>query len=82
MDLMIKFTDPSNSFTLGCEYGRLLEKFEKGVTVIENNGFPVHLENKEVLISTCIKFNYIPLFGEVYFNEWVEFKAIKNDNLN
>lgn len=82
MKLIVKFTDPTNSFTLGCEYGRLLEKFENGISIVENNGFPVHLANKEVLVSTCIQFNYTPFFGDEYYNEWVEFKAIKNNNLN
>ena len=82
MDLLIKFPDASNSFTLGCEYGRLLERFEKGIEVIENNGFPIHLKNKEVIMSTCKVFGYTPIFGEIYYNEWVDFKAIKNNNLN
>ena len=51
MELLIKFKDQSNSFTIGCEYGRLLERFEKGIDIIENNGFPIHLENKDVMIS-------------------------------
>ena len=82
MELLINFTDKSNSFTLGCEYGRLLERFEKSVDIIDNNGFPIHLENKDVLISTCNKFGYIAFFGDIYYNEWIEFKAIKNSNLN
>lgn len=82
MKLFIKFIDKSNSFTLGCEYGRLLERFEKGIEVIENNGFPIHLKNKEIIISTCNQFGYIPIFGETYFDEWIDFKAIKNNNLN
>jgi len=82
MDLLIKFTDSSNSFTLGCEYGRLLSMFEKGIETIENNGFPIHLQNKEVIISTCSNFGYIPIFGETYYDEWIDFKAIKNSNFN
>lgn len=82
MDLVITFTDASNSFACGAEYGRLLAKFEKGEMVVENNGFPVHLQNKKVLISTCSHFGYTPIFGEVYYSEWVDFRAVKNDNLN
>lgn len=82
MNLLIKFTDSSNSFTTGVEYGRLLERFEKGVKVIDNNGFPIHLVNKDIIISTCNEFGYIPFFGEIYYNEWIDFKAIKNNNLN
>lgn len=82
MELLIKFTDESNSFTLGCEYGRLLEKFEKGEAIVENNGFPIHIKNKEVILSTCKNFNYTPIFGNIFYDEWIEFKAIKITNLN
>lgn len=82
MNLFIKFTDQSESFVLGCEYGRLLERFEKGIEIIENNGFPIHLKNKELIIKTCNKFGYIPFFGEVYYNEYIDFKAVKSNNLN
>jgi hypothetical protein len=82
MERIITFTDTSNSFTCGVEYGRLLERFEKGIEIIENNGFPVHFQNKEVLIKTCKEFGYTPFFGEIYYNEWIEFKAIKTNNFN
>lgn len=82
MDLFIKFKDTSNSFAIGVEYGRLLERFEKGIEIIENNGFPIHLENKEIITTTCNQFGYTPIFGEIHFYEWIEFKAIKNNNLN
>ena len=81
MELLIKFKDQLNSFTIGCEYGRLLERFKKKTKIIENNGFPIHLENKDVMISTCNIFGYTPIFGEIFYDEWIEFKAIKN-NLN
>jgi len=82
MNLLIKFTDTSNSFTLGCEYGRLLERFEKGIEIIDNNGLPIHLANKDVFIYTCNEFGYMPFFGDIYYEEWVDFKAIKINNLN
>lgn len=82
MELLIKFKDTSNSFTLGVEYGRLLDRFEKGIEIIENNGFPIHLKNKEAIVSTCNQYGYIPIFGEIYYDEWIEFKAIKINNLN
>jgi len=82
MELLIKFKDTSNSFTLGCEYGRLLDRFERGIEIVDNNNFPIHLKNKEVVISTCNTFNYTPIFGEIYYDEWIDFKAIKNNNLN
>lgn len=82
MKLLLKFTDESESFTLGCEFGRLLERFEKGVEIVENNGFPIHLKNKEIISKTCNEFGYIPIYGEVYFEDWIEFKALKSITKN
>jgi len=82
MNIILSFTDQSKSFTYGVEYGRLLERFEKGVEVIENNNFPVSIENKEMLRNTCKAFDYTPVFGDNYYNEWIEFRAIKNSNKN
>jgi len=77
MELFISFPDASQSFTYGVEYGRLLEKLERGDQVIMNNGFPVRIENKELLIQTCHRLGYIPTFGQTYYNEWIEFLGIK-----
>lgn len=82
MQLAIRFPDQSQSFTLGVEYGRLLERFEKGAELIQNNGFPVRVENKELLITTCKEFNYTYNFGIEYFGEWIEFSAIKITSSN
>lgn len=82
MELIILFKDQSESYVLGVEYGRLLDRFEKGIEIVENNGFPVHLKNKDVIISTCIRYNYTPFFGEEYYSEWIDFKAIKNNSFN
>jgi len=76
-NLIISFTDQSPSFTYGVEFGRLLEKMERGDTVITNNGFPVRIENKQVIIDACTSLGYIPSFGNVSFDEWVEFIGIK-----
>lgn len=81
--LFISFPDQSQSFTYGVEYGRILEKIERGDDVVMNNGFPVRIENKELIIATCNQFGYIPTFGKEYYDEWIEFLAIKkksNDN--
>lgn len=75
--LIISFPDQSQSFTLGVEYGRLLQKIEQGDQSIENCGFPVHIDNIEVLKNTCNAYGYIALFGRRYYSEWVEFTAIK-----
>lgn len=82
MNLKISFTDQTESFVLGCEYGRLLERFEKGIEIIDNNGFPIHLKNKEIIIQSCKNFGYIAIFGEEHYNTYIDFKAIKNANLN
>ncbi len=83
MNLLIKFPDQSQSFTLGVEYGRLLERIEKGEEYIQNNGFPIRIENKELLINTCKQFGYTATFGKEEFEGWVEFLGIKkNININ
>jgi hypothetical protein len=77
MKLVISFPDQSTSFCYGVEYGRLLEKIERGDKIIINNGFPVRIENVDLLKDTCLKFGYTPIFGKTYFNEWIEFTGIK-----
>lgn len=77
MNLLIKFPDQSASFTYGVEFGRLLEKIERGDEVIKNNGFPIRVENKELLQDACNKFGYIATFGQIHFNEWIEFLVLK-----
>jgi hypothetical protein len=75
--LIIRFSDQSESFTHGAEFGRLLEKMERGDNVVMNNGFPIRKENVEVVKNTCAHYGYIPLFGNEYNDEWVEFTGIK-----
>lgn len=77
MNLLISFPDQSQSFTYGVEFGRLLEKIERGDEVIKNNGFPVRVENMDVLKSTCETYGYISNFGEPYMDGWVDFLGIK-----
>ena len=77
MKLAISFPDQSTSFCYGVEYGRLLEKIERGDKIILNNGFPVRIENLELLKKTCILAGYTPIFGRTYYNEWIEFTGIK-----
>lgn len=81
--LLISFPDQCKSFTYGVEYGRLLEKMERGENIVMNNGFPIRIENKELVESTCKQLGYIPTFGKIHYDEWIEFLAIKkasNDN--
>lgn len=77
MNLIIKFTDQSESFTHGVEFGRLLEKMERGDGCISNNKFPVRDENKEVLKSACEHYGYIPIFSDSIVCGWSEFIGIK-----
>jgi len=74
--LLISFPDQSSSFTHGVEFGRLLEKIERGDEVIKNNGFPIRIENKQLLINTCEVYGYIPTFGNE-LDGWIEFMGIK-----
>jgi hypothetical protein len=82
-DLLISFPDSSKSFTYGVEFGRLLQKMEQGDDVVLNNGFPIRVENVELLNKTCAYFGYVPSYGDTFYDEWIEFLAIKkvsNDN--
>ena len=79
--LIIRFPDQSKSFTYGVEFGRLLNNFEKGTDPITNNGFPVRVENKEVLTSTCKEYDYTPVWGTEK-DGWIDFVAIRNINKN
>lgn len=79
---LITFPDQSQSFTYGVEFGRLLEKIERGDPIVMNNGFPVRVENVDLLKETCKKYGYIPIFGEIYFNEWIDFSGVKEINNN
>lgn len=76
-ELLISFPDQSKSFTYGVEYGRLLERIERGDDIVMNNGFPIRMENVILLKTTCDRYGYIPTFGKIYYDEWVEFLAIK-----
>ena len=75
--LLISFPDYSQSFTYGVEFGRLLQKMQDKKEVIENEGFPVRVENIQLLKKTCEAYGYIPMFGNEYFSEWVEFIGLK-----
>jgi hypothetical protein len=82
MNLLISFPDSSSSFTYGVEYGRLLEKIERGDDPVSNNGFPIRVENQELLKKTCDTYGYIATFGEPYFDGWVDFLGIKKTTSN
>lgn len=77
MNLLIKFPDQSESFSYGVEFGRLLEKIERGDDVIKNNGFPIRIENRSVIALACSLHGYISNFGEPYMGGWVNFIGIK-----
>lgn len=77
MELIIKFTDESESFCNGVEFGRLLEKMQRGDEDISNCNFPVKIKNKSIIEKTCAEYGYIPSFGAISFGEWVEFIGIK-----
>jgi len=89
MKLIIKFTDQSESFCNGVEFGRLLEKMERGDLIIYNNGFPVHEENINVIKQACKEYGYIPIMNEVkvdneedMFEGWQYFTALKKEFIN
>lgn len=77
MKLLIKFPDASQSFCNGVEFGRLLQKMENGEDAIHNCKFPIRIENKLVIENACAEYGYIPIFGEIYFDEWIDFIAVR-----
>lgn len=77
-ELIIRFSDQSNSFTYGVEFGRLLNKMENLESPVENNGFPIREENRSVLIQACKAYNYTPIFSTCQVEGWLNFIAIKN----
>lgn len=81
-NLFIRFSDQSESFVSGCEYGRILSKMESEVSHVDNCGFPIHLCNVEVIKKTCSVYNYIPVFGKKYYSTYIDFFAIKNCSNN
>lgn len=77
MTIMVQFSNQQPAYAHGVEYGRLLERMERGDLIISNNGFPVRVENVDNLRNTCEKYGYIASFGMVHYNEWVDFTGVK-----
>lgn len=77
MELFISFPDQSKNFCYGVEYGKLSDRMERGEPIVTNDGFPVRVENIELLKTTCKKHGYIYSTGTSYFGEWIEFSAFK-----
>lgn len=77
MKLLLSFPDQSASYTHGVEFGRLLEKIERGDDPIQNNGFPVRVENKSVLVLACSLHGYTCTFSDSGVEGWSNFLGIK-----
>jgi len=75
--LLIRFSDQSASFTNGVELGRILQQAQDNKETISNCGFPVHIENIDVIKSTCEEYGYAPCFGNCDVEGWMYFKGIK-----
>jgi hypothetical protein len=82
MNLIIEFTDKSESFTLGVELGRILNKLENGIEFINNNDLPIHTKNIDVLRQSCNFYGYTPEFKSTGHFGWTYFYAKKNFNNN
>ena len=79
-ELLISFPDQSGSFTNGVEFGRILERMERGEDWITNNDLPVHKENIEVIKRAAKVYGYACVFGIEESAEWVGFMALKKVN--
>lgn len=82
MNLLIQFDDNSESFVLGVEYGRILSLIEQGLEMVNNSGFPIHIDNVDVIKQTCHLYGYTPVFGDEYYGQYVQFHALKDNRLN
>jgi hypothetical protein len=78
MELILRFDDSSDSFCCGVELGRIISKIDSNNNYIDNNGFPIKLSNLNMIRKYCIINKYIPYFGAIYFEEWIDFIAIKS----
>jgi len=77
MNLLIKFPDKSQSFCNGVEFGRILEKMERGDEHVTNNGFPMREDNIEVVKQAARQYGYLATFSEPYLEGWVNLFIIK-----
>jgi hypothetical protein len=82
MDLILSFKDQSESFVLGCEYGRILAQLEMGLENVSNNFFPIHIKNLDVIKDACLFYGYSFITGETYYETYIQFQAIKQNRLN
>lgn len=74
---VISFKDQPEGFTHGVEFGRLLEKMQRKDNTIENHGFPIRIENQNLIRESCIHYGYIPTFGDEFLDGWVPFLGVK-----
>lgn len=79
MKLILTFDDRPKDFTHGVEFGMIYQKLvDKKLKEVDNGGFPVRLENQELIYQACIINEYTPHFKECYVSGWVNFIATKN----
>jgi hypothetical protein len=79
MNLLFPFSDQSEPYAHGVEFGRLLEKIQRGDFSVENNGFPVRVENCSVIAIACSCYGYTAVFGEKAIDGWVDFIGFKKN---
>ncbi len=75
MKLLISFNDCPEDFVQGTEFGRIFEKIERGDDEVCNNGFPVRLQNQELIHQACKVYDYTSQFSECTTKGWVNFKS-------
>lgn len=79
--LIIRFSDQSTSFTNGVELGRILQQAQDGKETLSNSGFPVHVENTDVISDTCKHHGYVACFGNCDIDGWTYFIGLKSHRL-
>lgn len=75
--LLISFDDRPRDFVHGVEFGMIWEKLKSGVEEVSNGGFPIRLQNQELIYRACEHFGYEAHFKECYVSGWIDFIAIK-----
>jgi hypothetical protein len=78
MKLILSLSEKTPDFIEGMEVGRIYERMSKKEDPVTNDGFPIHICNKDVVMRLCKALGYVPLFGEEHFGEWIEFMGIRS----
>lgn len=75
-----RFSDQSESFINGIEYGRILQKMQDGLPIVDNDGIPIHEQNYDIIRRAAEYYGYNASFQKLAIDGWIGFKATKGIN--